>query len=62
MQNFSESQTKSPHRYREKTFGLGTRIVFKSGMDLTVSVQARENCADPLIWLGAGPVDVKFVS
>ena len=62
MQDFSKSQTKSPHRHRVKSVGLGTRMVFKPGMDLAVSVQARENPTGPLIGLGAGPVDLKFAS
>ena len=62
MQDFSKSQTKSSHRHRVKSVGLGTRMVFKPGMDLAVSVQARENPTGPLIGLGAGPVDLKFAS
>ena len=62
MQDFSKSQTKSPHRHRVKSVGPGTRMVLKPGMGLAVSVQARENPTGPVIGLGAGPVDVKFVS
>ena len=39
---FSKSQTKTPHRHRVKSVGLGTKMVFP-GMDLAVSVQAWEN-------------------
>ena len=60
MQDFSKSKTESPHRHRVKSVGLGTRMVFKPGMDLAVSVQAWENPAGSLIGLGAGPVDLKF--
>ena len=62
MQDLSKSQTKSPHRHRVKFVGLGTRMVFKPGMDLAVSVQARGNRTGPLIGLDAGAMDLKFAS
>ena len=62
MQDFSKSQTKIPHRHRVKFVGLGTRMVFKPGVDLAVSVQTRENPTGPLIVLGAGLVDLRFAS
>ena len=37
-------------------------MVLNPGMGLAVSVQARENPTGPVIALGAGPVDLKFVS
>ena len=61
MQDLSNSQTRSPNRYRVKSVGPGTRMVLRPGMGLTVSVQARENPTGPLIGLGAGAVDLKFV-
>ena len=62
MQDFSKSQTKSPHRHRVKSVWPGTRMVFKPGMGLAVSVQARKTPTRSLIGLGTGPVDLKFAS
>ena len=61
MQDFSKSQTKSPHRHRVKSVGAGTRMVLKRGMGLAFSVQTREDPTGPVIGLGNGPVDLKFV-
>ena len=61
MQDFSKSQNKSPHRLRIKYVGPGTRMVLKPGKGLAVSVQAREDPTGPVIGLGAGPLDLKFV-
>ena len=36
-------------------------MVLKPGIGLAVSVQAREDPTGPVIVLGAGPVDLKFV-
>ena len=62
MRDSSKSQTESPHRHRVKSVGIGTRIVFRPGIDLAVSVQAWENHTGPLIGLGVGAVDLKFAS
>ena len=62
MQDFSKSQTKSPHRHPVKSVGPGTRMVLRSSIGLAASVRARVNPTGPLIGLGAGPVDIKFTS
>ena len=62
MQDLSKSQTKSPHRHRVKSVEPGTRMGLKPGTRLAVSVHAGENHIGSVIGLGAGPLDLKFVS
>ena len=51
-QDFSKSQTNSPHRYRLKFVRPRIRMVLRTGIGLAVSVRAWENPTWPLIQCG----------